>query len=707
MASASQVNMDVDNDSAVCSGEKAANGSSTEGKDPLESPCTTENDSVGPEMLATIEVRLKRHMKKDDSGISVEKSEVSSDDDANKKQKTAEALVKDDKSSSGSFPKLNSKAKNRNYRKKGNTDGDVSSDEESTNKESGRSSCSNPQTEEEEKEAHEKKNPDSQKQESAATSDNADIEMEEGLSSPFADADQNSSHDSDADSDSDTNSEERKSDIKSSDNEAAEISAVVLMKGKPKHKWFVMQEVINRQKGSRGNMAGPELFQRRCYGSLHAVQRLELMSRLEGHNGCVNTLHFNSSGSRLASGSDDLKIIIWDWALGKKVLQYDSGHRSNVFQAKFLPLTGDMHIVSCARDGQVRLAELSSTGLCRATRRLAQHRGPAHKLALQPDSPHVFLSAGEDAIVNSLDVRESKPQKLVAVKEGAKKIALYSIHANPLTCNEFCVSGRDHFIRIYDKRKICEGDSPLKKYCPHHLLHSNTYAHVTCAVFNYNGTQVLGSYNDEDIYLFGTNESESEYLHRYEGHRNNATVKGINFFGPKSEFVVSGSDCGNIFFWDKEMESVVQFMPGDENGVVNCLEPHPQMPVLATSGLDDDVKIWVPSCEQEPAMPGLKNAVILNHKDRDDDRQRDPDAYDGQMLWILWRHIRRTERRLNQQRGNWMSNDCGPGGRGSNRSGEGGGSSTAGVPTDEASTDDDSDSDDQEESPRRVQCSPS
>ena len=27
----------------------------------------------------------------------------------------------------------------------------------------------------------------------------------------------------------------------------------------------------------------------------------------------------------------------------------------------------------------------------------------------------------------------------------------------------------------------------------------------------------------------------------------------------------------------------------------NVLEPHPSLPVLATSGLDDQVKIWLPS----------------------------------------------------------------------------------------------------------------
>lgn len=45
-------------------------------------------------------------------------------------------------------------------------------------------------------------------------------------------------------------------------------------------------------------------------------------------------------------------------------------------------------------------------------------------------------------------------------------------------------------------------------------------------------------------------------------------VKGVNFFGPKSEFVISGSDCGNIFIWDKHTEAIVNWMPGDEQGVV-------------------------------------------------------------------------------------------------------------------------------------------
>jgi WD repeat-containing protein 42A len=79
-----------------------------------------------------------------------------------------------------------------------------------------------------------------------------------------------------------------------------------------------------------------------------------------------------------------------------------------------MPLVGmDNVIISCARDSQVRLTELDSTGEVGSSRKLAQHRGPVHKIAINPETPHVALSCGEDACIFSCDIRESKPQKLV------------------------------------------------------------------------------------------------------------------------------------------------------------------------------------------------------------------------------------------------------------------------------------------------------
>jgi len=43
-----------------------------------------------------------------------------------------------------------------------------------------------------------------------------------------------------------------------------------------------------------------------------------------------------------------------------------------------------------------------------------------------------------------------------------------------------------------------------------------------CGVFD--TVELIGTYNDEDIYLFDSSHSDgAEYKHKYSGHRNNAT----------------------------------------------------------------------------------------------------------------------------------------------------------------------------------------
>ncbi len=38
------------------------------------------------------------------------------------------------------------------------------------------------------------------------------------------------------------------------------------------------------------------------------------------------------------------------------------------------------------------------------------------------------------------------------------------------------------------------------------------------------------------------------------------------------------------------------------------LEPHPNLPYLATSGLDDDVKVWIPAATSEAADDPMKSS---------------------------------------------------------------------------------------------------
>jgi WD40 repeat protein len=95
----------------------------------------------------------------------------------------------------------------------------------------------------------------------------------------------------------------------------------------------------------------------------------------------------------------------------------------------------------------------------------------------------------------------------------------------------------------------------------------------------------------------GGKEGEKEgskpqpYVACYSAHTSRKTIKGCAFYGPNSEFVITGSDDARIYLYDKESTRLVQVLEGHES-VVNCIASHPSTPMLASSGIDHVVKIW-------------------------------------------------------------------------------------------------------------------
>ncbi|CAO2657196.1 Nn.00g033220.m01.CDS01 [Neocucurbitaria sp. VM-36] len=79
----------------------------------------------------------------------------------------------------------------------------------------------------------------------------------------------------------------------------------------------------------------------------------------------------------------------------------------------------------------------------------------------------------------------------------------------------------------------------------------------------------------------------------YTGHCNVKTVKDVNYFGLQDEYVVSGSDDGNVFIWDRKTAQLINILEGDGE-VVNVVQGHPYEPTMAVSGIDDTIKIFSP-----------------------------------------------------------------------------------------------------------------
>jgi WD repeat-containing protein 42A len=204
----------------------------------------------------------------------------------------------------------------------------------------------------------------------------------------------------------------------------------------------------------------PQRFNRSILGCPALVSRLVLEGQHEWHQGCVNTISFTPSGTSLISGSDDRHIVLGDWQTGAIKLRWHSGHHNNVFQAKAMPFSDERVLVTCAADGQVRISEIKDGGEVH-TRGLVQHRGRAHKLAVDPNSPHMVLSTGEDGYVQQMDIRESNGSvelvrvcKPTARRGGFRVVGLNSIALNPANPHMFCTGGDDPICRVWDRRKL-------------------------------------------------------------------------------------------------------------------------------------------------------------------------------------------------------------------------------------------------------------
>jgi DDB1- and CUL4-associated factor 8 len=421
----------------------------------------------------------------------------------------------------------------------------------------------------------------------------------------------------------------------------------IMTKEPPKHNSLTWPlQILNRQSGffckrNESRYANHrKVFERNFYGSLNSVQRLELMAKLNEHFGCVNCLGFSKNGRYLLSGSDDLRVILWDWYNNKTLCQANSRHRKNIFQCKFYEETGtNMKAVSASADGSISLHQFTSDG-GHTEKQIFTHAGAVHKLAV---TENVVYTCGEDGLIIEFDFRSKTPSKMITVREKHRKIPLFSISAHPHE-SKYAVSGRDQFVRVFDRRNQ---KTVLSRHCPTELLEKKTTVrYISCCTYNYNGSELLASFNDENIYLFdANNHGLGSYLHKYQGHVNSATIKGVNFYGPKSEFIVSGSDCSNIFFWEKESESIVQWMRGDENGIVNVLEPHPIYPVMATSGLDKDIKIWIASNEEfELKKEDLEKCVRENTKNQIEAGQSATFSLDPAIIQLARRFFQRQAR---------------------------------------------------------------
>lgn len=206
-------------------------------------------------------------------------------------------------------------------------------------------------------------------------------------------------------------------------------------------------------------------FQRKLHVNDSMVMRLGLEKELSGHTGCVNCLEWNESGTLLASGSDDIQIILWDPFKHKKVHSIQSGHHGNIFSVKFMPKSNDRIIVSGAADFKIRVHDIGNSNGAGTTHETTMvcscHAGRVKRLAVAPNVPFMFWSAAEDGFILQYDLRTPHHCSggcnnvlINLINHIGRNAEAKCIAINPLRPELLAVGANDPYVRLYDRRMI-------------------------------------------------------------------------------------------------------------------------------------------------------------------------------------------------------------------------------------------------------------
>ncbi|KAG7024572.1 WD and tetratricopeptide repeats protein 1, partial [Cucurbita argyrosperma subsp. argyrosperma] len=232
------------------------------------------------------------------------------------------------------------------------------------------------------------------------------------------------------------------------------------------------------------------------------IQRLSQEKELEGHQGCVNAVAWNSRGSLLISGSDDTRINIWSYSGQKLLHSVETGHSANIFCTKFIPETSDELVVSGAGDAEVRLFNLS---------RLKGRRHDDSPIA----SSALYQCHTRRVKKLAIDLRCGAKRSLADPPR--QTLALKSCDISSTRPHLLLVGGSDAFARLYDRRMLPPLSSSQKRmspppcvnyFCPMHLSERvRPGLHLTHVTFSPNGEEILLSYSGEHVYLMNVNHA--------------------------------------------------------------------------------------------------------------------------------------------------------------------------------------------------------
>ncbi|KAJ7219541.1 WD40-repeat-containing domain protein [Mycena pura] len=355
---------------------------------------------------------------------------------------------------------------------------------------------------------------------------------------------------------------------------------------------------------------------------------------LEVHADQVWMLEWSRDGNFLASASSDKSVIIW--GIGPEteatpIREWEKRHMLNhPYPVISMAWSLDDSILLAGTEHHIKMWN-AKTGVC--IRTLEEHSEPVTALVWLPDDSG-FFSAGMDFKIVLWNPDGSRREmwtmspvrvaNMVLTPDCTRLVAIGMKAPLPMesrTEGESAGPGANGGVVSSpppkDEHRLLVFDIASKRNEISILFEGE----LTSLSVSQNSQYALVSRSPDDIQLWDL--SLGRLVRKYTGQRQSKDIIRSCFGGFESNFVVSGSEDGNVYVWHRDTGVLLEVLEGHGDGSVNCVAWNPRNERMFASCSDDrTIRIW----ESPDILPDSPAAAEHAVKGKGKTRQRDDGA---------------------------------------------------------------------------------